>query len=44
MQVMRYLGLPLKKGKMLGTDSIPVIEKVESRLEGWQDKLLAKAG
>ena len=29
----RYLGLPLKKGKMLKTDWILIIENMERRLE-----------
>ena len=41
---MRYLGLPLKKGKMLGTNWILVIKKEEKRLEGWQTKLLSRVG
>ena len=41
---MRYLGLPLTKGRMLRTDWIPVIEKVERRLDRWQAKLLVGEG
>ena len=32
------------EGKMSRTDWIPVIEKVERRLEGWQTKLLSRGG
>ena len=41
---MRYLGLPMKKGKKSRIDWQPVIEKVERRLEGWQAKLLSSGG
>ena len=41
---MRYLGLPLTRGRMLRTDWNPVIEKVERRLEGRQAKILSRGG
>ena len=39
---MRYLGLPLKKGKMSRIDWNPVIEKVKRKLQGWQANLLSR--
>ena len=41
---MRYLGLLVTKGRMMRTDWNLMIKKMERRLEGWQAKLLSRAG
>ena len=41
---MRYLGLPLSRGRMLRTYWNPVIEKVKRRLEGLHAKILSRGG
>lgn len=39
-----YLGLPLTVKKPLRALFLPLIEKVEFRLEGWKSKLLSRGG
>lgn len=39
-----YLGLPLTINKPTRALYMPLIEKIESRLEGWKGKLISRAG
>lgn len=39
-----YLGMPLTIRKPCKQDFIPLIEKIEARIEGWTAKLLSKGG
>ena len=40
----RYLGLPLAEGRLRAHDWQPVMEKIETRLGGWQARLLSRGG
>ena len=40
----RYLGLPLTEGRLRAHDWQPVMEKIETRLGGWQARLLSRGG
>ena len=39
-----YLGLPLTEGRLRAHDWQPVMEKIETRLGGWQARLLSRGG
>lgn len=40
----RYLGIPIGKGKTTRKDWDPLFNKVEKRLEGWKAKSLTLSG
>jgi hypothetical protein len=40
----KYLGLPLKVGRLSRNDEQVLVEKVAVRLPGWKGKLLNKVG
>ncbi len=40
----KYLGLPLSRGRIRREDWRGIINKIESRIEGWQAKLLSQGG
>ena len=39
-----YLGMPLTINRPKRCDFMPLVEKIEKRLEGWQGKLLSRGG
>lgn len=41
---MKYLGIPLKVGKMKKVDWMPLIDKVESSLPNWKGRFLSRGG
>nr|CAD1844395.1 unnamed protein product [Ananas comosus var. bracteatus] len=41
---LNYLGLPLSQKKLLKSDYIPLIEKLDTRLAGWKGATLSRGG